>query len=106
MAQHNGFLDWLSHHLFSCPFKAYFGFDCPGCGLQRSVIALLEGDFLKSIKLYPVTIPLFLVIAFTFIHLKIDFKFGALAIKIAFFSIAVIVLMNYIYKIFNHQLIA
>jgi len=99
------FFDWLNHHLLSCPFKAHFGVDCPGCGLQRSVLALAKGHLYESFKFYPATIPLIILVAFTIIHLKVDFKFGAQFIKIIFISIAVIILINYIYKIYNHQLI-
>lgn len=105
MNQINSFLDWLSLHLLSCPFKSNFGIDCPGCGLQRSVLALLRGNFIDSFKLYPATLPLIFIVIFTFIHLKVDFKFGAQLIKITFITIAVIILINYIYKIYNHQLI-
>ena len=101
----HSFLDWLSLHLLSCPFKSHFGIDCPGCGLQRSVLALLKGNFIDSFKLYPATMPLIFIVVFTFIHLKVDFKFGAQLIKITFVAIAVIILINYIYKIYNHQLI-
>lgn len=104
--QQLNFLDWLNGHLFTCPFKSYFGLDCPGCGLQRSLIALLKGDLLASFKFYPATIPLIALIIFTLVHLKFDFKFGAALIKISFFAVAVIVLINYIYKIYNHQLTA
>ncbi|MFC4211544.1 DUF2752 domain-containing protein [Pedobacter lithocola] len=99
------FFEWLNHHLLTCPFKSQFGIDCPGCGFQRSAVALIKGNFIESLKLYPATIPLVLLLLFTIIHLKIDFKFGAQLIKIVFIGIAVIILINYIYKIYNHQLI-
>ncbi|MBO9674557.1 MAG: DUF2752 domain-containing protein [Sphingobacteriaceae bacterium] len=99
------FTDWLEKHLLSCPFKANFGIDCPGCGLQRSVLALLKGDLITSFKLYPATIPLIFMVLFTIVHLKLDFKFGAQLIKIVFAGIVVIILINYIYKIYTHQLI-
>ncbi|CAH0176464.1 hypothetical protein SRABI27_01142 [Pedobacter sp. Bi27] len=106
MAQpQHSFLDWIGEHLFTCPFRAHFGFDCPGCGFQRSVLALFRGDLIASFKFYPATIPLIFVIIFTIVHLKVDFKFGAQLIKIVFASVAVIILINYIYKIYTHQLI-
>ncbi|WP_426327564.1 DUF2752 domain-containing protein [Pedobacter sp. R-06] len=106
MAQpQHSFLDWIGEHLFTCPFRAYLGFDCPGCGLQRSVLALFRGDLMASIKFYPATIPLIFVMLFTIVHLKVDFKFGAQLIKIVFACVAVIILINYIYKIYTHQLI-
>ena len=102
--QSNAFFDWVNHHLFSCPSKAMLGFDCPGCGLQRSVLALFQGDLLNSFKYYPATIPLILILVFTALHLKFDFKFGAQLIKILFIGIASIILINYIYKIYTHNL--
>ncbi|MDN3585841.1 DUF2752 domain-containing protein [Pedobacter aquatilis] len=104
--QHKGFFDWLSHHLFACPFKSQFGFDCPGCGLQRSGIALLQGNFVESFRLYPPTIFMVFLVLFTALHIQLDFKFGALIIKSTFIAIAVIIVINYIYKIYNHQLIS
>jgi len=106
MAQpHKSFLEWLGEHLFSCPFKTHFGIDCPGCGLQRSILALFRGDLAASFKFYPATIPLIFIVLFTIVHLKFDFKFGAQLIKIVFAGVAVIILINYIYKIYTHQLI-
>lgn len=106
MAQlHKSFFEWWGEHLFTCPFKAHFGIDCPGCGLQRSILALFRGDFTESFNFYPATIPLVFIVLFTVVHLKVDFKFGAQLIKIVFTGVAVIILINYIYKIYTHQLI-
>lgn len=99
-------VDWLGRHLLSCPVKATFGIDCPGCGLQRSVLALLRGDLLTSFKLYPATIPLIFIVVFTLLHLKLEFEHGARLIKIVYAGVAVIILINYIYKIYTHQLIS
>lgn len=52
------FLNWLQNHLIPCPFKYLTGIDCPGCGFQRSVLALIQGDLHKSFILYPPAIPL------------------------------------------------
>jgi len=59
-----GFIHWLQNHLIPCPFKYLTGIDCPGCGFQRSVIALLQGDLDKSFTLYPPAIPLLLFFAY------------------------------------------
>ena len=99
-----GFFHWLEQHLLSCPFKQYTGIDCPGCGLQRSVLALFQGDFLASFKFYPATVPLILLLVFTAIHLKYELKNGAFFIKILYIGITIIILINYIYKILTHQL--
>ncbi|MCX2576243.1 DUF2752 domain-containing protein [Pedobacter sandarakinus] len=106
MGQQVNLLDWLSDHLLACPLKANFGIDCPGCGFQRSVISIFRGEFFTSVKLYPATFPLIFIGLFLLLHLKYNFNFGASLIKIMAILIAVIILINYIYKIYNHQLTA
>jgi len=58
------FIGWLQDHLLRCPFKYLTGIDCPGCGFQRSVLALISGDLHKSLSLYPSTIPLLIFFAY------------------------------------------
>jgi hypothetical protein len=101
----NGFIDWVNQHLLACPFKKMFSIDCPGCGLQRSIVALMEGDIVKSLKFYPATLPIIGLLLFTLIHLKFELKKGAFFIKFFYILITFIIVSNYIYKIINHQLI-
>jgi len=100
-----GFIEWLKHHLLTCPSKHFFHFDCPGCGLQRSIIALFEGDFVKSLQLYPATIPILFCLSFTALHIKFKFKYGPEIIKGAFILSSLIIVTFYVYKIFTHKLI-
>lgn len=44
-----------------CSSKQWLGVECPGCGLQRSAIALYQGEFSESLALYPGLIPLILL---------------------------------------------
>ena len=99
------FVEWLNHHLLTCPSKHFFHFDCPGCGLQRSLLALLEGDPVKSFQLYPATIPILFCLIFTALHLIFKFKHGALIIKSAYIFTSFIIVISYVYKIFTHQLV-
>jgi hypothetical protein len=104
VSEGKGLLHWLQQHLLACPIKHTFGMDCPGCGMQRSLLALLQGDFAGSFQLHPALMPLLVLILFTMIHLKLDFKAGALIVKILFVTVVVFILINYIYKIYHHQL--
>ncbi|WP_166638438.1 DUF2752 domain-containing protein [Flavobacterium sp. 245] len=36
-----------------CLFKWLFGFDCLGCGFQRGLFLLFQGEFLAAFKMYP-----------------------------------------------------
>lgn len=93
------FMNWLQNHLITCPFKYLTGIDCPGCGFQRSVLALLQGDIQKSFILYPPAIPVLLFFAYCIVgkYLKLDtpkFKLKTVLLILA----GSIVLGNYCFK--------
>lgn len=37
-------------HVWPCPFLRFTNYPCPGCGLTRSVRALIRGDFQSAIE--------------------------------------------------------
>ncbi|MEO0571350.1 MAG: DUF2752 domain-containing protein, partial [Bacteroidota bacterium] len=43
----------LQDYMLPCATKQFLGFDCPGCGLQRSVLLLLQGDLIGAFYMYP-----------------------------------------------------
>ena len=92
--------DWLQNHLISCPFKALTHMDCPGCGFQRSFIALLEGDVQQSWQFYPPTIPLILVFLSAFIMYKFPVYKSAIVLKTMVIIVGNFILFNYLYKMF------
>ncbi|MES2276099.1 MAG: DUF2752 domain-containing protein [Bacteroidota bacterium] len=59
------FINWLQSHLLPCPFKYLTGIDCPGCGFQRAVMALLQGHSHQSFLLYPAAMPLLLFFGYS-----------------------------------------
>jgi hypothetical protein len=92
-------IGWLEEHQLPCLFKTAFGFDCPGCGMQRSFIALLRGDILQSFKFYPPLIPV--ILFFIFLTLKNKFRImnSFIITKMWIASIFIIILVSYIYKL-------
>ena len=46
-------LSWLISGPSFCPFKVATGLPCPGCGLTRSSVALLQGDLGTSLYYHP-----------------------------------------------------
>ena len=98
-------IEWLNNHMLTCPSKHFLHIDCPGCGLQRSIIALLKGDFAESFHLYPATIPILFCLIFTVFHLIFKFKHGTVIIKTAYIIASLTIVISYVYKIFTHQLI-
>lgn len=96
------FINWLQNHLIPCPFKYLTGIDCPGCGFQRSVIALVQGDLSKSLALYPPSIPLLLFFAYGIAdsYFKLDTKKFAVK-KTLFMIVGSIVLISYCIKMYS-----
>ena len=92
------FLEWLEHHLLPCPIKHFFGIECPGCGMQRSIIELLKGNILDSIMLYPPLIPMIILFAILIINLKVNSTAWLKALKYTFIANLIIIFTNYIFK--------
>ncbi len=99
-------VDWMERNMLVCPSKKWLHVECPGCGLQRSVIALFRGDIQTSLSLYPATIPMLVMLGFIALHLKFDFRNGAVIIKYLYIGVAVMIFVFYIYKVLNHKLVA
>ncbi|GAA5495505.1 Protein of unknown function [Rubritalea squalenifaciens DSM 18772] len=47
--------------IYECPVPILFDARCPGCGLSRSIVALLHGDILSSLRWHAFTIPVLLI---------------------------------------------
>lgn len=91
----------LTDYMLPCLNKQLFGFDCPGCGLQRSVIYLFQGEFLTAFKMYPAIytlIPLFGLLIF---NKFLSFKYAnQLIIALSIASVSLI-MINYILKLIH-----
>ena len=90
----------LSNYLFDCPFKKHFGLECFGCGFQRSGVLLTEGKIIESIKMYPATLPIMVLWIILIGHLIFKLKQGARIVQYGFIICAIIIVINYIYKLF------
>ncbi len=78
---------------------------CPGCGMQRSVIALLKGDFFASAVLYPALIPMLVLCLYAVAHLIFRFSRGGRVIVIMQILVVTVMLVHYFYKILTSQII-
>ena len=88
--------------LFQCPFHAITHFDCPGGGLQRSILLLLHGEVKESLKMYWATVPILIMFAYCLLFLKYRYRNG-LRILVYFFSFnAVLIFFNYIFKLTHY----
>ncbi len=91
----------MDDYMLPCLNKKLFGVECMGCGIQRSIALILEGQFIDAFYMYPAIYSL--IILFLCIGINIFFKFkhsnkiiGGLAIL----TVATIII-SYIIKIIN-----
>jgi hypothetical protein len=96
-------IHWLQAHQLPCFWKAIFHIDCPGCGFQRSFIALLQGRLLESIQLYPALILILFYTAFLIIQKKIKAAFLEKWIKPGYIFIFIVIFTSYIIKLINQN---
>ncbi len=89
---------WLENHMMPCFYKQLTGIDCPGCGMQRSIVELLKGNFKSSFYLYPALLLVFFTLGLTALHLVFKFKNGAAFIKYSFIFTTTVVMASYILK--------
>lgn len=87
--------------MLPCMNKSLFGFDCIGCGTQRSLLLLLNGEFTKAFYQFPAIYSTLLFFGLIGLHL-IDKKrnYQKLIIGLAITN-ALIMIISYIYKLTN-----
>lgn len=95
------FLLVLEDYMLPCFTKKIFGFDCPGCGLQRATLSLVKGDFTAAFEMYPAIYPLVLLILFIITTAFVKIKFE-LTVKILLaITTGIVILASYIFKMNN-----
>ncbi|UOB18199.1 DUF2752 domain-containing protein [Abyssalbus ytuae] len=91
----------LNDYMIPCVNKKLFGVECPGCGMQRAVGLLFEGNFSGAFKMYPAIYTLIILILFLFFNLFYKFKFD-FKIKVALITINIIIIVtSYVIKMNN-----
>ena len=92
-----GFISFLEENMLSCQWKE-MGMECMGCGLQRSVIYLLKGDFVNAFLSYPAIYSLVLMLFILALHLKFNFSQGHRILQGLFILNVIIIVCNYLLK--------
>lgn len=87
--------------MIPCLNKKYLGFECMGCGIQRSISLLIDGNFIKAFYMYPAIYPLIALLGFLLLN---QFTNSKIANKgVIFFSILTVatIVISYLIKILN-----
>lgn len=94
----------LEDYMLPCLSKKLLGFECMGCGLQRSVVLLTKGEFVEAFFMYPAIYPIIFLFVFLIFDYSTTIKYSE-KIKLGLTSITFIVAVtNYILKFFSNQL--
>ncbi len=86
-------------YMIPCLNKKLFGFECFGCGLQRAVSLLFDGEFIAAFKMYPAIytlLPLFILIGINFFY---KFKNANRIINILAIVSVITIVISYIIKL-------
>ena len=94
----------LEEYMLPCLNKKLFDIDCLGCGIQRSLAFLLQGEFVAAFYMYPAIYPLLIFLLFIvsnfFLKFKNDWyiKLGLTIITVSTIVISYIIKMKIIHN--------
>lgn len=91
----------IEDYMLPCLTKKFIGIECLGCGFQRSLALLIQGEFVAAFKMYPGIYPLCLLSVFFVLNAFLNIK-NAEKIKITLVVLSIIfITTNYILKLIN-----
>ena len=88
----------LEDYMMPCLNKKLFGFECPGCGLQRSAALILKGEFMAAFEMYPAIYAIILLFGFLLVNRFFAIKYSNQIIITLVISTVTLILTNYVLK--------
>ena len=88
-------------YMLPCLNKRLFNFECFGCGLQRSLFLLFQGEFIAAFKMYPAIYPLIALFFFIGVNMFFKFKQSTKIINILAIVTIATIIISYLIKIIN-----
>ena len=89
-------------YMLPCLNKKLTGIDCPGCGMQRSIVHISQGEFEQAFYMYPAIYTLILLLASIVIFTFIKYEKSTKIIVGLIYVNAAIIIVNYLIKIFTN----
>ncbi len=91
----------MEEYMLPCLNKKYLGFECMGCGIQRSAALLLKGEFIEAFYMYPAIYPLIALLGFLLVNQFTTIKYAnKTIIFLAILTVSTII-VSYLIKILN-----
>lgn len=90
----------MEDYMIPCMNKKIFGIECPGCGSQRALWLVMQGEFIAAFKMFPAIYTLILFFIFLFLHFVDKSRsYQKIIITLAVLNGAIMV-VSYVYKHF------
>lgn len=87
--------------MLPCMNKQLFGVECPGCGTQRAIAFLLEGEFWEAFKMFPAIYTLALFFIVLGLHFLDKSRNYTKSISILTIINGVVIITSYLIKMYN-----
>lgn len=87
--------------MLPCFFKHITGLDCPGCGFQRSVMALFRGDYVISLQLYPAAVLILILSLVSAFEIFYPVKELQTLRKVVLYASAGVIILSYTIKLID-----
>ncbi len=88
-------------YMLPCLNKKLLGIDCMGCGMQRSLSLVLQGEFTAAFHMYPAIYSLILLIGFVILNYFKNYKFASKFIITLAVVNVILIVGNFVLKFFN-----
>lgn len=90
----------MEEYMLPCFSKSLFGVECLGCGTQRALLLVFQGEFVAAFKMYPAIYTFILFFAFLSLHLIDKTRnYTKIVISLAILN-ALIMIISYSFKHF------
>ena len=87
--------------MLPCLNKQLLGFDCMGCGMQRSALLLFRGEFAAAFYMYPAIYTLVLFVAFLLVNAFVTIKNSNKIIAIMAIINVLVIVISFLIKTFK-----
>nr|WP_299035356.1 DUF2752 domain-containing protein [uncultured Tenacibaculum sp.] len=88
----------LEDYMLPCLNKQFFGMDCLGCGIQRALSLISQGEFVAAFKMYPAIYTLLLLAFVVGINFFYKVKYAQKIISILAIINIIIIVSSYVIK--------
>lgn len=90
----------LEDYMLPCINKKILGFDCMGCGIQRSIALLFKGEFVDAFFMFPAIYTIIALLGLLLVNTFKDFKYANKIIIILAISNVLIIVGNFLIKLY------